>query len=716
MSNAQSGASYEAILVDNVSGPAAQIVQTLQRLDAAFRQVQVSAAPFAQNMQVIAAAMRQANRGPMEQATNIGMVFNRVSEMSSQLGSAAGRAIQGIGIVMERVGITAMAMSGAVVYGLLDVVKAAGDATETLNAFNVVIEVNTRVGRDAVAWADDFAKTLGRSSIQTKRAMTTYQSLWKGLGATNAQAANLTKTMVQLQTDFGSFFNVTDDESLRRFIAALSGSSEVLDQFGINIRENALEAKALQLGFGGNVRKMTEYQKALTRAAILSDVLGKRIGALGDAARTQFDWANQVRTLEARMLDLRVAMGRLVIPELKPYLQALVAVLGDLQSRFEKLDGSAVKQFLSGLVMLAGTGAALTALGVALAAVGSAVSIAAIAFAGLMTSIGALVAGGPIAALIVAITALGAALTAVIAIDIATQFPWAVAFENLKARVEESVRSVTVGLDTIRKAMAAGDYESAWEAFKLTGEIVFQQMALAFIETMGFAIDTTAANLAQNLSPTGLGMTIGQAVTGGAAGSLGFITKIHENIDKAKQKLRDLNKSLPEAPQPENKKGIADSTLNALGLDKVINTEQVWKKIQDAATSVKEAFEAARKESERIKKEANDWADDMRSPGEKFMAELQRIRLMEQMNVGGRVTPDMVARAQQQAAEKFMKELPKEKFQASSVGTFSRVVAKNAGDFAPAFDAQLDEARKHTKELQLIRQGIDKLDKGEHKF
>lgn len=717
MSNAQSGAIYDAVLVDQITAPANQIIQTLGRLDAAFKQISQSAAPFAQQMQVIGAAMRQANRGPNEQALALGMVFNRVSEMSSQLGSSLGRAIEGLGNVMRSAGLAAVAMSGLMVAGIMDVIKVAGDATETLNAFNVVIDSTTNRGKDMIAWVDNFSTTLGRSNIQTKKAVTTYQSLWKGLGATGAQANKLTQTMVQLQADFGSFFNVTDDESLRRFIAALSGSSEVLDQFGINIRENALEAKAAELGFGDNVRKMTEYQKAITRAAILTDVLGKRIGALGDAARTQFEWANQVRILQASLLDLRIAFGNLIIAELKPYLNSINMAFRDLTARAKTLTSLDIKTFVNGILTLAGTGAGLVALGTAIAGVGSAITVAAIGFAGLMTSIGAMVAGGPIAAAVLAVTSLGVALTGLTLIDAARNFNWADAFDKLKQHATSAVESVSVGMDAVRKALAKADYATAWEALKLSGQAVFYELAKALTEIMGAAIKQVGISLlemGQIVSNPGKALAAGINLGAGLKASLGGLD---DKIAEVKLKLLDLRDSLKEPTTPPNVQGQKDAIENVKGLWAAINDEKNWQKLATAGDAFRDALKAAADEAKKIKQAANDWADSMLSPGEKFLRELQKIRTMAAINPGGRVTPEMVQRAQLEAAEKFMNEMPKPpKFQAQSVGTFSRNVAASAADFAPAFDPLLDENKKQTKQLDLIRQGVDKLDKGQATF
>lgn len=717
MSNASSGASYDAILVDHITAPAQQIIHTLAQMDAAFRNIQSSSGAFAQNMQVIAAAMRGASRGPTEDSLRFGMVLNRVSEVSSQLGSSIGRAIEGVGRVMQATGAAAMAMSAVIVAGLTNVIKAASDATETLNAFKVVIEIDTNRGKELSKWAEDFASLLGRSSQQTKRAITTYQSLWKGLGATGAEANQLSKAMVQLQTDFGSFFNVSDDESLRRFIAALSGSSEVLDQFGINIRENALEAKASEMGFGDNVRKMTEYQKALVRAAILSDVLGKRIGALGDAARTQFEFANMLRSAEAAALDLRIGLGQLIITELKEYLFSITNTLADFAKRVKEIDGSQIRQFLGGVVTLAAAGAGLLVTGTAIAAVGSAATIAAIAMAGLLTAIGAIVAGGAVAAITAGVAALAAGFLALGSALAAFNFDFVGTFKAIREHAREAIDSVLVGLDAMRKALGQRhpDYEKAWEAFKLTANIVFLEIAQMFIEIMGRAVRALGDTFAQ----LALG-NYAQAIAGLGAG-VAMLTNMGKQAEALKEKLADLANSMPDPKfwSRENKLGVQQAVINVTGIDAVAASQQIWKQMTDAANAVKDGFAAAVKHTQDLKKEASDWADSMLSPAEKFVAELQKIRVMESFNaqLGGRITPDMIKRAQMQAAEKFLKDTKIDtKFQATSVGTFNRAVARNMGSFGPAFDPMVDEQKKTNEKLDAINKGVAALNRGDKTF
>ena len=50
-------------------------------------------------------------------------------------------------------------------------------------------------------------------------------------------AINLQK----LSLDLASFFGIADENAQKRMLAALAGSPEVLDQFGINLKQQELQ-------------------------------------------------------------------------------------------------------------------------------------------------------------------------------------------------------------------------------------------------------------------------------------------------------------------------------------------------------------------------------------------------------------------------------------------------------------------------------------------
>lgn len=195
------------------------------------------------------------------------------------------------------------------------VVKMASDAEESINRFTAVF------GKDAAAagkFADDLAERINRSGLDIRNGMATFQSFFKGLDFEGGAALELSQDLQTLAQDFASFNNLTDQDALGRFISALSGSSEVLDRFGINTKVAALDQELLAQGIEGGTRKATEQQKVLARLAIIRKAMEQQ-GAIGDAEKTSGSLANVLKGLQASGKDLAVAVGSAMIGDVAAF-------------------------------------------------------------------------------------------------------------------------------------------------------------------------------------------------------------------------------------------------------------------------------------------------------------------------------------------------------------------------------------------------------------
>jgi hypothetical protein len=188
--------------------------------------------------------------------------------------------------------------------------KAASDATETQNKFNATFG---EMQEAANSFADNFAKSLNKSDKETKESLASFQAFTVGLGFGQKEAFGMSKRLKEMSTDFGSFNNLSDGESQQRFISAMSGSSEVVDRFGINLKVANLDLKLQELGLAESTRKANEMQKAVARLAIIEESLGRQ-GALGDAQRTLGEFASTARGVRALIERVAVSFGKLIVP------------------------------------------------------------------------------------------------------------------------------------------------------------------------------------------------------------------------------------------------------------------------------------------------------------------------------------------------------------------------------------------------------------------
>jgi len=340
-------------------------------------------------------------------------------------------------------------------------IRAAADAQESLSRFEQVFKDQAEA---AGAFADEVAKSVGRSKIAIRDALATFQSFFVGLGFDSGKSRELSQTLQTLALDFASFNNLSDDEAIQRFIAALSGSGEVLDRFGVNIKQAALQQELLRMGVRKSWTEVTEQEKALARLNIIMRSMGDQ-GAVGDAVRTAGTFTNQMKRLRGRVRDAAVEIGQALLPIVTP----LVAKVAEAAKQF----GEWIRQNQQWVVTAFSVAAAAIAVGVAIAALGTAILGFTTIFGALITVITTAVAAlkvmiaalaflfTPIGLVVAAVAALGGALLHVTGAG-------AEALEWLSGQFEALEATAIAAWRGIADALAAGDIALAVKILWLT--------------------------------------------------------------------------------------------------------------------------------------------------------------------------------------------------------------------------------------------------------
>lgn len=230
-----------------------------------------------------------------------------VGDIARQIGKqrrAVLRAVRGIAAGVAAIGLAKF---------FTDAVKGAVDLQETLNRFNAVFKENAR---EAEEFADTLSEGLDGFKPLILDTLATFQGLLVGMGVGAKEASNFSKKVTQVGFDLASFENIRPEEAFQRLRSALSGSSEVLDQFGINIRVAALKTK-------GITTASTEAEKAIARLELIMDAMTSK-GALGDAARTAGSAANQIGSLGAAVAKIQGDIGKELLPFVQDSLPGLI--------------------------------------------------------------------------------------------------------------------------------------------------------------------------------------------------------------------------------------------------------------------------------------------------------------------------------------------------------------------------------------------------------
>ena len=231
--------------------------------------------------------------------------------MNSALGNAQGKldrlASSAIGAGKSlSIGLTAPL--GAAAVGL---VKLASDAEENISKFNAVFGESQK---QVSEWAKGFAGDIGRSVLDVKQQLAGFQDTFVPLGFAAEHAEGLSKELVGLTADLGSFHNMADSDVQQRLTSALIGNHEAVQQFGIVLTAATVQQEAFAQTGKTVASELTLQEKVQARLSLITKGAGQ---AVGDAARTAGGFANQLKALQGVSKDAAAELGMILLPAAK---------------------------------------------------------------------------------------------------------------------------------------------------------------------------------------------------------------------------------------------------------------------------------------------------------------------------------------------------------------------------------------------------------------
>ena len=136
-------------------------------------------------------------------------------------------------------------------------------------------------------WVKPVLQGCRRARTDVRTWLADLQDTLVPLGFTREQAAEMSKQLVQLAVDVGSFKNAADAEVIQAFTSALVGNQMAVRKYGIVITEAALKAEAHRMG----IKYTAQETDAATKAQIIYNmILRATADAHGDAVQN----ANEV--------------------------------------------------------------------------------------------------------------------------------------------------------------------------------------------------------------------------------------------------------------------------------------------------------------------------------------------------------------------------------------------------------------------------------------
>ncbi len=248
----------------------------------------------------------------------------------------------GAGVGISAVDLASRGLSTVVDY-MKDATAAASDQAEAQSKVNVVFGQQSRV---ITQWASTAARAMGMSKTAALDAAGSLGNLFDGLGLAEDATVSMSKNIVQLAADLGSFNNVSTDEALTALKAGLLGEAEPMRRFGVALNETAVQSQAAKMGLvemikvGGKLKPyISDAAKIQARYAL---ILEGTANAQGDFARTADGMANSQKTLDAALEDLSAEVGKFLVGPAKDLVHFFTMLVAG-----SRTSGGAIQEFLN---------------------------------------------------------------------------------------------------------------------------------------------------------------------------------------------------------------------------------------------------------------------------------------------------------------------------------------------------------------------------------
>ena len=186
--------------------------------------------------------------------------------------------------------------------------NAASDVEEMENKFNVVFDGMTE---EVDAWASKFSDSIGRNKNEIKTYLADNQNMFVGMGMTREAGAEMSEQLVSLALDLASFNNLNEADAVEKMSKAIMGETESAKSLGAVLNDNTRALAMEALGMQGKFADLTEAQKMEVN---YQAILMQSTDAVGDAERSANSYANQIRSVKAKMEEFVQTLGSYFLP------------------------------------------------------------------------------------------------------------------------------------------------------------------------------------------------------------------------------------------------------------------------------------------------------------------------------------------------------------------------------------------------------------------
>lgn len=259
-----------------------------------------------------------------------GGAFDGLKNVAKAGAAAAAAAVAAIGVAAVKFGV--------------DVVKAGSTAQQSLNGISKLFGDNAQV---IVNESKKAADQWGISAEQYRQSSLVIEGGMVRAGMSFDEARSRGDTLRGNLLDLVSVYGGDLPGALDAYGAAMRGEFDPLEQFGVKLKESAVQAKAKEMGLMDASGQLDEYGRALATTALIEEQAAAVQGASADRAET---FAGKVERLQAKWDNFKETVGMAVLPVLEELMDAIgpqiTPLLDAFSGWFENEGGQAIQGFV----------------------------------------------------------------------------------------------------------------------------------------------------------------------------------------------------------------------------------------------------------------------------------------------------------------------------------------------------------------------------------
>ena len=274
---------------------------------------------------------------------DVNSIWKNISETLDKTGTK----MKKIGEEITKKVTLPMAAAGAASF------KMGADFEQAMGKMEVVFEENSKV---IERWAENSLEDFGLARNTAIQMVGDFGALFKGMGISLHHTEEWSKTLVERTMDLANFYDTTIDETIRALETIVTGQTEPLRRFGINMTQATLQEYAYSKGIRKRIQDMTEAEKVQLR---YNFVIEKTNIAVGTTARESDTATGQLNKLRESLKELALSFSEHILPIIVP----IIEWLNNMIERFSGLSDEAKKFIVIAGGITATLGPVLVALG-----------------------------------------------------------------------------------------------------------------------------------------------------------------------------------------------------------------------------------------------------------------------------------------------------------------------------------------------------------------